>query len=477
MTNEVLTQTDERTELARIVRVIEPSPSTDTAVDALVNQALAAHRQIEGWSEARIDALLHALGRVVADHASPLAVAAVAETGMGNVRDKTLKNSIASTGVCAQLAGHIGHGQIAFDRERQIAEIANPVGVVVGLVPATHPVATFIFKVLIAIKGRNAIILSPSRRAQQVSHQVGVLIQQVLRDVGAPTGLVQWLGADSSRATTTALMSHRQVGMVLATGGHAMVQAAYRSGTPAIGVGPGNAPVLISADADLRHAARSIVLSKSFDNGLICGAENHLVVEASARGRLIAELIQQGAAVLTRDESARFRDAAVNPQTLRLLPSIFGKDAATLARLANIERPHDIQLLVIPTEIVSTRNYLAAEKLAPVVSLFTVAGVDEGMRVCRALLDVDGAGHTAIIHSRSSHLIERFATIPVSRILINSPATQGLLGLTTGLVPSLTLGCGTWGGTSTTNSVTYSDLLNITRVAYDIFDHGVRSPS
>jgi acetaldehyde dehydrogenase/alcohol dehydrogenase len=148
------------------------------------------------------------------------------------------------------------------------------------------------------------------------------------------------------------------------------------------------------------------------------------------------------------------------------MPPIVGQNATALARLAGIERPYDIQLLVIPTEIVASGNYLAAEKLAPVVSLFTVADSDEGMRVCRALLDVDGAGHTAIIHSRDTCLIERFAMLPVSRILVNSPATQGLMGLTTGLVPSLTLGCGTWGGASTTNSVTYRDLLNITRVAY-----------
>jgi acyl-CoA reductase-like NAD-dependent aldehyde dehydrogenase len=417
--------------------------------------------------EGRIDELLRALGNVVADQAHPLAVATVAETGMGNVRDKTFKNSNASAGVYAQMAGYIGQGEISFDNERQVAEIASPVGVVVGLVPATHPVATFIFKVLIALKGRNAIILSPSRRAQRVSLQVGRLIQQVLREAGASTDLVQWLGAGSSRQTTAALMSHRHVGLVLATGGQAMVQAAYRSGTPAIGVGPGNAPALISADADLRHAARSAVLSKSFDNGLICGAENHLVVEASARGSLIAELIQQGAAVLTEAESVRFRDAAVNPQTQRFMSPIVGQDAAMLAKLANIERPYIIQLLVIPTESVAAENYLAAEKLAPVVSLFTVANMDEGIKVCRALLDIDGTGHTAIIHTRNVGLIKRFTTaIPASRILVNSPATQGLMGLTTGLVPSMTLGCGTWGGTSTTNSVTYRDLLNIKRVAY-----------
>ena len=273
--------------------------------------------------------------------------------------------------------------------------------------------------------------------------------------------------ATHSRETTAALMSHRRVGLLLATGGQAMVQAAYRSGTPAIGVGPGNAPALISADADLAHAARSVVESKSFDNGLICGAENHLVVEAGARAQLIAELMQQGAAVLTRSESARFRDEAVDPRTGRFTSRLVGQDAATLARLAHIERPYTIQLLVVPTDSVSAGNYLAAEKLAPVTSLFTVADADDGIDVCRRLLEIDGMGHTAIIHTRDVSLTQRFAVaMPASRILVNSPATQGLMGITTGLVPSLTLGCGTWGGNSTTNNVTYKDLLNIKRVAY-----------
>jgi acetaldehyde dehydrogenase/alcohol dehydrogenase len=254
---------------------------------------------------------------------------------------------------------------------------------------------------------------------------------------------------------------------VLATGGQAMVRAAYRSGRPAIGVGPGNAPALISADADLRHVARSVVRSKSFDNGLICGAENHLVVELRARAQLIDELEANGAAVLTEIESSRFRDASVSPETRRFTSLIVGQDAATLAALAHIERPYPIRLLVIPTASVAVENYLAAEKLAPVVSLYTVAHLDEGMAVCRALLDVEGAGHTAVIHTRNASLIRRFTTaIPVSRILVNAPATQGLMGLATGLVPSMTLGCGTWGGTSTTNSITYRDLVNITRVAY-----------
>ena len=445
------------------------SPRVDQAaiVDALVNRAVAAQRQIESWSEERIDRLLRALGESVAERAQALAAATVEETGIGNIHDKTLKIAVAGLGVAAELEGKVGYGEISFDSDRQIAEIASPVGVVVGLIPATHPVATFIFKALIAIKARNAIILSPSRRAQRVSQQVGVMIQRVLHEMGAPVALVQWTAEENTRETTTALMSHKQVGMVLATGGRAMVEAAYRSGKPAIGVGPGNAPALIAADADLPHVARSVVQSKSFDNGLVCGAENHLVVDASVRPAFISALEGRGAAVLTESEAARFLVAAVDRETHRFKRPVIGQDASTLAEWAHIERPYTIQLLVVPTEAVAPGNYLTAEKLAPVVSLIAVPNMDEGLNVCGALLDIDGTGHTAIIHTQSADLVRRFATtIRASRILVNTPATQGLLGLTTGLTASFTLGPGTWGGSSTTNSVTYRDLLNIKRVAY-----------
>jgi acyl-CoA reductase-like NAD-dependent aldehyde dehydrogenase len=445
----------------------QPIPQADPVVEELIERAQAALPLIDSWPEARIDLLLQALAQAVADHAEALAVDTVAETGMGNVRDKTLKNRIATLGIYKQLAGRIGHGEICFDSQRQLAEFASPVGIVVGLLPATHPVATFIFKTLIALKGRNALILSPSQRAVRVSQRVGALIQQVLTAHGAPADLVQWVGSGSSRGTTAALMSHPRVGLVLATGGRAMVKAAYSSGTPAIGVGPGNAPALISADADLDHAARSVVYSKPFDNGLICGAENHLVVEARVRTLLFEHLEAHGAAMLSTEEAERFRDAAVDPQTHRLIPSVIGQDATAVAALAQIRRPYPIQLLVIPSEDVVTENALAAEKLAPVLSLFTVSDADEGLRVCRSLLAIDGIGHTAIIHTRNAKLSERFAaTMPASRILVNSPGTQGLTGLTTGLLPSLTLGCGSWGGNSTTDSVTYTHLLNIKRVAY-----------
>ena len=263
---------------------------TDAIVDAMVTKAIAAQRKIEDWSEVRIDMLLRALSGVVAEHAQQLAVATVDETGMGNVRDKTIKNSRRQRGH-RHTAGRAKSdtAKSAFDRERQVAEIASPAGVVVGLVPATHPVATFIFKVLIALKGRNAIILEPQPAGTgECRNRWAGLIQQAslgatlrARRPGAVDGRLEQSADDRRR-----LMSHRHVGLVLATGGQAMVQAAYRSGRPGYRRGSGNAPALIAADADCRHAARSVVQSKTFDNGLICGAENHLVVEAGARERL-----------------------------------------------------------------------------------------------------------------------------------------------------------------------------------------------
>jgi len=441
-------------------------PPDGRLVDTLVSRGLTAQREIVTWSETRIDALLRGLANAVADRAEPLAAAAVAETGMGNVRDKTVKNSIASVGIYTELAGQIGYGEVCRDDERQVAEIASPVGLVVGLLPAAHPVATFIFKTLIALKGRNAIILCPSARALRVSDQVGGLIREGLRLAGAPIDLVQWLGRGTDRETVAALIGHRQVGLVVATGSHALVQAAYRSGRPAIGVGPGNAPVLIAEDADIAHAVQAIVHSKSFDNGLTCGTESHLVVEDRIKTRVANALTAEGAAILTSVEAARFRTVAVNPMSRQFVPRLIGRDAAALADQAHIKRPYPIQLLVIPTESLDQNDFLAAETLAPIVTLRVVANVEDGIEMCRALLDIDGSGHTAMIHTHDAGLGRRFAAaMPATRILINSSGTQGLLGVTTGLVPSMTLAYGTWVRSSMINRVCSSGLVNIKRVA------------
>jgi acetaldehyde dehydrogenase / alcohol dehydrogenase len=319
----------------------------------------------------------------------------------------------------------------------------------------------------VCLKGRNAVILSPSRLALGVSNAVGVLLQEVLRANDAPEDLVQWISARNSRKTTMAFMKHPGVGMILATGGPALVKAAYSSGNPAIGVGSGNAPTLICGDADVESAAAGIVVSKSFDNGLICGAEHNLVVVEAVYAATKAALEQQGAAVLSPDEVAAFRATAIDATKNKLSGRIIGRSAAEIAARANIVRPYPIRVVVVPTDEVAASNPLATEKMAPVLSLFCVADEEEGLRVSRDLLSFDGAGHTAIIYTHAPELIDRFAAeMPASRILVNSPGTQGVVGLTTGLIPSFTLGCGTFGGTSTTDNVTYTHMLNVKHLAY-----------
>ncbi|HLZ80395.1 MAG TPA: aldehyde dehydrogenase family protein [Ktedonobacteraceae bacterium] len=445
------------------------SEATDAYVDAMVGRAVAAQKEIQTLSEEATDMLLQALAQRIYLHAEELAIAAVQETGLGNVVDKTTKNCFASLDVYRSLVGRVGHGYLEIDRRHKVMTFASPVGVVFGLVPATNPTSTFIFKVLICLKGRNALILSPSQRAGSVSNQIGELVQRVLREQGASPDLVQWVSSKRSRDTARAFMEHPGVSFILATGGSALVKAAYQSGTPAIGVGAGNAPALVCGDADLKEAASSIVKSKSFDNGIVCCSEHNLVVVKSRIEAFKQALEKQGAAVLSEEEMLGFLQVAVNPARNRLISSIYGQSAADIAAQAKIRRPYPIKLLVVPTEEVSERNPLAFEKLAPILSLFTVADEQAGMRVCEDLLMLDGSGHTAMIYTYKASLTEEFgARMPASRILVNSPGTQGGIGMTTGLLPSLTLGCGTFGGTSTTDNVTYTHLLNVKRVAYSI---------
>ena len=441
----------------------------NTYIDTLVGRAVSAQKEFQTWSEEATDRLLRALARRVYLHAEELARAAVQETGMGNVRDKTAKNRFASMDIYRSLEGRVGHGCLAIDKRHKVMTIASPMGVVLGLVPATHPAATFIFKVLIALKGRNALILSPSQRAMGVSNQVGELVQQVLYEQGAPLGLVQWVSAKKSRSTASALMVHPDISFILATGGPGLVKAAYQSGKPAIGVGSGNAPVLVCADADLSLAASNIVMSKAFDNGLACCSENNLVVVESQVEAFAAALEEHGVAVLSAEETERLLAVIVDQSTNRLYASISGKAASTLAEWASISRPYTIQVLVLPTHEVSEHNPLAREKLAPLLSLFTVDDEQAGMRMCEQILALEGAGHTAIIYTHMPSLAAEFgARMPASRILVNTPGTQGGMGIMTGLQPSMTLGCGTFGGTSTTDNVTYTHLLNVKRVAYSI---------
>ncbi|MDQ3430681.1 MAG: aldehyde dehydrogenase family protein [Actinomycetota bacterium] len=438
----------------------------DPEVDEMVGAAKKAQAVIATWDEQRIDALLADLAGAVAERAEELARDTVEETHVGNVPDKTMKNTFASLGIYHALAGKPGQGQLGEVSDVGVAEIASAAGVIFALAPMTNPVATAVFKALIAIKSRNAIILSFHRAALGVGNKTGELLQKVLRTHGAPVELVQWVKVRVNRKKTQRFMSHPDVSLVLATGGPGMVRAAYSSGNPAIGVGPGNTPAWVAPDADLQAAAQAIVMSKSFDNGLICGSEHNLVVDRSVREPFLEALERAGAAVLRDSERDRFLAAVLTEDRSAFRPEALGQAASTIAAFLKIERDHDIKLIVVPTEVDLT-SQMAGEKLTPVLSLFDVDGDDDAIALSKQLLAKQGTGHTAIIHSKDPARVQRFGVeMPVSRILVNSAGAHGVSGITTGLEPSFTLGCGTFGGNSTTDNVTFRNLQNIKRMAY-----------
>jgi acetaldehyde dehydrogenase/alcohol dehydrogenase len=451
-------------EQRRHLEEYEFAADIDPAVDAAVEAAAAAQADLAGWSEGRVEALLDDVAGAVAAQAEELAAATVAETGIGNVADKTFKNRFASLEVNRALQGRPGIGPRPPD-DRGVTEIASPVGVVLGLIPMTNPVATLVFKTLICLKARNALIVSHHPAAAAVGARTVALVGDVLAAHRAPAALLQSVER-ASRTRTAMFMRHPRVSLILATGGTAMVRAAYSSGTPAIGVGSGNVPALVCADADPVAAAGAVVESKAFDHGIICGSEDNLVVEDGVAAPFLAALEAAGAAVCSEEETARVAAAAFDPGDGRLRRDALGQPAPAIAAAAGVRRDRPIRVLVLPLALDQVDGPLGREKLAPLLSLFRVGGPDQGLAVCQRLLAHQGAGHTAVIHSGDRSLQERFAeAVPASRILVNGPASHGCIGVGNGLTPSLTLGCGTFGGNSTTDNVTYTNLLNIKRLA------------
>ncbi len=440
----------------------------DADTDAMTASAAQAQQVFQEWPEEKVDALLYDLAEAVAAQAPALAEACVLETKIGAVADKITKIKLASQGIYQTLAGKSGAGILDVDPQRRITEIAAPMGVVLGLIPLTNPVSTIIFKTLVCLKSRNALIYSCHHGALGVANQTGEIIRSVLLRHGAPLELVDWVRQRTSRRKTMMFMKHRGIAFILATGGPSLVRAAYSSGTPAIGVGAGNAPVWVCADADPQAVAGMVIGGKSFDNGLICGSENNLVVDVAIRDAFVHSLEAACAAVLTAEEKARFLPQAFDEQG-HLDRAMIGQSAQSIAQRTGIQRSFPIRLIVIPAGQDEMSGPLGREKLAPLISLFSVDGEEDGLQACKRILENDGRGHTAVIHSHNPALIERYGReMDASRILANVSSTLGIIGVGTGLTPSLTLGCGTFGGNSTTDNVTYRHLLNIKRLALGV---------
>jgi len=445
-------------------------PEVDATIAALVSRARAAQRGYERYSQEQVDEVVTAAAWAIVEpsRCRELAELAVRDTGLGNVEDKVRKNRRKTMGLLRDLHGARSVGVIAEYPDRGIVEIARPVGVVGAIVPSTNPAATPINKILNALKGRNSIILSPSPKGYSTCTRLLQFVHGELDRVGAPRDLVLHLPAPVTKELTEALM--RQVDLVVATGSQSNVRAAYSSGTPAIGVGTGNVPVIVDASADLPDAAAKIAASKCFDNATSCSSENSLVILDSIYPTALAALAGQGGVLLSADEKARLETAMWIHG--KLSPRVVAKSAPEIARVAGLTRPvfeHARFLLVEETGVGREFPY-SREKLSPVLAIYRAPDFNAACDTTRRLLVSQGAGHSCGIHTRDdAHVLRLGLELPVCRVIVNQAhaiATGG--SFDNGLPFSLSMGCGTWGRNSISDNLNYHHFLNITRIARTI---------
>ena len=430
----------------------------------LIRAAKEAQKQLATFSQEKIDAICAAMAKAGYENAVRLGKMANEETGYGRAEDKTIKNEFGSMGVWNAMRDLKTVGIISQDDRTQVTEIAIPMGVVAGLIPSTNPTSTVFFKALIAIKSANAIVFSPHPSAKGCILEAVRVMAAAAESAGCPPGAVSCIELLTMQATDE-LMRHDDTALILATGGSAMVRAAYSSGNPAIGVGPGNGPAYIERTADIPTAVKHILDSKCFDNGTICASEQSIVTEEVIRDQVIDELKRQGAYFCSDDEKAKLEKILMRAGGT-MNPAIVGKTPQYIARLAGFTVPDEARVLVGFETEVGPKVPLSKEKLCPVLAFYTEKDWESACELSIRILLHEGAGHTMVIHSQDEAVIREFALKkPVSRLLVNTPAALGGVGATTGLFPSFTLGCGAVGGSSTSDNIGPLNLINIRRMA------------
>ena len=448
-----------------IVQQLALTNTNIPSVDEQLRLAGIAHNEFLAWEESRVDSIIEDIAKTIYRDAEELATLTQLESGMGIVAHKILKIKLGSLDVADSLLNKPGNGSIELEANG-IERVTMPVGIVFGMIPITNPVETIVFKTLISLKSRNAIIISSHRKGRNVGQRTVELIRQTLLKHGAPQDLVQIPQLESNRKLTNAYMTHKDMSLILATGGPSMVKSAYSSGTPAIGVGKGNAPVWVCDDCDIDMAVHKIVNSKAFDNGVVCGSENNLILDCAIADQFLSQAELYGAAVLNDLE----RDYLLNSVFAAgsaLQAEFIGQSAADICLRAGIQRDYPIKLILVEAAAYDFSSVLLREKLAPILSF--VRNLDEKMALTHAyeILELEGKGHTAIIHTQDQKKIRAFsAVVQVSRILVSTAGTQGCIGADNGLNLSWTLGCGTMGGGSVSDNVSYQHLQNSKRIAY-----------
>jgi len=435
-------------------------------IDKLAAQGNEALKAMADFDQEKVDHIVHEMAMAALDKHMYLAKLAVEETGRGIYEDKAIKNMYASEYIWHSIKHDKTVGVINEDKQKGLIEIAEPVGVVCGVTPTTNPTSTTIFKAMIALKTRNPIVFAFHPSAQKCSAEAARIVRDAAIAAGAPEHCVQWIEYPSIEATQ-GLMNHPGIAIVLATGGSGMVKSAYSTGKPALGVGPGNVPSYIEKTAKLKRAVNDLIVSKTFDNGMICASEQAVIVDKEVYAAVKAEFQAHQVYFVKKEELQKLEDAVMNEGKYAVNPAIVGHSAEEIASLAGIDVPKGTKLLIAELVGVGPDYPLSREKLSPVLAMIKANSTEQGFELCEGMLELGGLGHTAVIHTENEELQVKFGLrMKACRILVNTPSAEGGIGnIYNEMIPSLTLGCGSYGKNSVSRNVSAVNLINVKTVA------------
>jgi len=434
-------------------------------VRELTYRAKQAQLEFKHFSQTQVDKIVKAMADAGFKEAERLAKMAYEETGFGKWEDKVIKNQFATKDVYNSIKDLKSVGIIDIQKNGKIVKIAEPMGVVAALIPSTNPTSTAMFKVIISLKCRNSIVCSPHPKAIRSTTEALRVLREAAEKAGAPKDLILCMSMPTLEGTNS-LMKDENTAIILATGNTPMVRAAYSSGHPAYGVGPGNVPAFIERSANYQKAVADIIYGTTFDNGTLCSSEQSMIVDRPLKDKVIAEAKKNGAYFVNAQEKKKLESVMVKDGHIN--PEVVGKPAAWIANYAGISVPESTKVLIAECETVGKQEPMSIEKLSPTLAFYVVDGWLDGCHKCIELLEFGGVGHTMAIHSNDKEIILKFALEkPAFRILVNTPSSIGAVGYTTALNPSLTLGPGTWGGSIVSENVTAYHLMNVKTLAFE----------
>ena len=459
-------KTDEKEVQAMVNVVIKDENDVQEVVNTLVENGKEALKALESYTQEQVDHIVHEMALSGLDQHMPLAKMAVEETGRGVYEDKCTKNIFATEYIWHSIKKDNTVGIIHEDPYEEVIEIAEPVGVVAGVTPVTNPTSTTMFKAIIAMKTRNPIIFAFHPSAQRCSVAAAKILRDAAIKAGAPENCIQWIEKPSVEATKR-LMNHEGIALVLATGGAGMVKSAYSTGKPALGVGPGNVPCYLEKSAHVKRAVNDLILSKTFDNGMICASEQAIIVDKEIYNSVKKEMQDNNCYFVTEEERIKLEKLVINENTCAVNSDIVGKSAHYIASLVGIKVPEDTKILVAEIKGVGAEYPLSREKLSPVLACIKANSREEGFKYCEEMLNLGGLGHSAVIHSTNKEVQKQFGLrMKACRLIVNSPSAQGGIGdIYNAFIPSLTLGCGSYGKNSVSQNVTATHLINVKRLA------------